>query len=146
MRIIDLAKRLGYTSSYICHLIRINRLPPLIIDGYYSKLITISHLFIISRIKEEKKLLNVYEKILISDFNILQTEEFVRRILYGVKTKGSYLSEEEKDSFQHEFQKQNSMNLKIVQTRIKSRLTIEIKGGLDQTTEKLRMLIKKILT
>ena len=36
-RIVDLAKKLSMKPSYICHILRLNRLPDLVIDGYYAR-------------------------------------------------------------------------------------------------------------
>ena len=50
VKVIDLAKKLSLTPSYICHLNRLNSLSEIIVDGYYSHLISTSHLFLLSRI------------------------------------------------------------------------------------------------
>ena len=46
IRIKDISKKIGIKESYICHILRLNKLTDMIVDGYYSKLISISHLFI----------------------------------------------------------------------------------------------------
>jgi hypothetical protein len=50
IKIKDISQRLSMKESYVCHILRLNKLNDMIVDGYYSKLISISHLFIISRL------------------------------------------------------------------------------------------------
>lgn len=145
IRIVDLAKALGKQSAYICHLLRLNRLPDIIIDGYYSKMISLSHLFILSRIKDKEKLMTAYEKILGENFTIVQTEELVREILHQVNSQGKYLDEQEKNVFVNSMANISSdLKVKVIQTRIKSKIFFEIKGNLEKTTKVLRKLIEKL--
>ena len=90
-RVIDLAKQTGYQSSYICHLLRLKKIPDVLIDGYYSKSISSSHIFIISRLNEKKQMIELYEKILGENYTVKQTEDAVRDCLYQVKSIGKYI-------------------------------------------------------
>jgi len=139
----DVAKALSYKPSYICHFLRLNRLPELIIDGFYSKNLTLSHLFIISRIKDKALMIEAYEKILAKSLTVLQTEELVREMLYHIKTEGEGLSREEKENYENKLPK--DINLKIIQTRIKSKIIFEIKGSLAKTTKIVRQVLDKVL-
>jgi len=140
-----LSELLQIKPSYICHIIRLNRLPEIIIDGYYDKSISLSHLFIISRLKEEKEIIDIYENILTNSLTVLQTEELVREKLHQTKTTGSYLTGNEKDNLIGKITaNQESVKVKIIQTRIKSKLIIEIKGDLEKTSQELKKLLKKI--
>ncbi len=145
IRIKDMALRLGVKSAYICHLIRLNKLPDVIIDGYYSKDVNLSHLFIISRLKDKDSMIKVYEKVLGETLTVKKTEELVRDILYGVKSEGTYLTPEEKNSFIKDVvQLKKNFAIEIIQTRIKSRLTVEVKGSLEDTSKILRDLMKNL--
>lgn len=135
----DLGRYLSLKPSHVCHILRLNRLPEMIIDGYYSKLVTISHLFILSRVKDKEKVLEIYEKILGQGLTVLQTEYLVRDALYGIETDGNRVSQED-------FKNLSSLitdgikkaDVKLVQSRIKTKLIIEIKGSLKQGGEFLR--------
>jgi len=145
IRIVDLSKKLNIKPSYICHILRLNLLPELIIDGYYSKLISLSHLFIISRIKDKKKLMEVYEKIITHNLTIIQTEVLVRETIYGIKTVGNYITGAELDNLRARLKQENEIiTLKIVQSRIKSKMIFEISGSLEKTTAVFKRLIDKI--
>ncbi len=145
LRIVELGKKLKIKPSYICHLLRLNRLPPVIIDGYYSKLISVSHLFVISRIKDKKKLLQVYEKILAENLTVAATEEVVRQILHNVKSEGDSLSYEERLKLIEKLKsKWQNLDLKIVQTRIKGKLIFEVKGSLKETSLTIKKILEKL--
>ncbi|MDH7476628.1 MAG: hypothetical protein QHH09_04205 [Microgenomates group bacterium] len=140
-----ISEYLQIKPAYLCHILRLNQLPVMVIDGYYSNLISLSHLFVISRLKDEKKITEIYEKILKNNLTVSQTEELVREVLYGVKTTGEYLSLKERDNLIRKIKDDlENISIKIIQTRIKSKLIIEIKGSLTKTTTALRKLVEKI--
>ncbi len=145
MRIIDLAKALGVKESYICHILRLNRLPEIIVDGYYSKLVSLSHLFIVSRIKNESKMIEVYEKILSGNLTVIQTQDLVREVLYSVKPGGERITEEEKENFIKKMMEKNkNLKIQMIQTRIKGRLELEYKGNLKTTSSALREVMDRL--
>ena len=85
LRITDLANKIGYKPSYICHLLRLKKVPDVIVDGYYSKSISSSHIYILSRLNDKKQMIELYEKILVENYTVKQTESAVREYLYQVK-------------------------------------------------------------
>ncbi|KKQ24176.1 MAG: ParB-like protein partition protein [Candidatus Roizmanbacteria bacterium GW2011_GWC2_37_13] len=144
-KVIDLAKKLDLTSSYICHLNRLNSLSEIIVDGYYSKLVNISHLFLLSRIKDKKKLIEIYEKVLTDNLTIRQTEELIREVLYEIKTKGSYLKVKDKRELIENFEKKYpDLEVNISQTRMRAKIIFEIKGNLEKTTKFVKELERSI--
>jgi len=144
LRIIDLSKKIGLKPSYLCHILRLNKLPEIIVDGYYGKMISVSHLFVLSRLKTKEKMIEVYEKILEKNLTINETEDLVRQFLHQIKNQGKYISDHEKQQLTDKIKNfGKNISIKIIQTRIKSKLIIEIRGNLKETTEVLRK-IKKI--
>lgn len=138
----ELADKLHIKPQYLCHIIRLNRLPEIVTDAYYSRLISISHLFILSRLKDKKQIMEAYEKILGENLTTDQTESLIREILYGIKSTKKRLTEPEKENIVNKFTQNNKdVSVKIIQTRIKSKIIIEIKGDQEKTTE----VLKKIL-
>lgn len=145
LRIIDLSRQLKMQPSYICHLLRLNKLDPMIVDGYYSKLISISHLFMISRLKSSEDMIKVYEKVLTQNLTVLQTEEVVREILYQIRTTGSGLDKKEQKKLENLFIGNNKKaKAHLIQTRIKAKIVIEVKGSLQETTDFMRSLSSRI--
>ena len=145
-RIIDLAKELQLTSSYICHLLRLNKLPEIIVDSYYSKSINISHLFILSRINNQEKMLDAFEEILKQSLTVIATEELVREYLYGIKTKGSHLRQKTKEEMIKKFsEKYPDAKIKITQTRVMGKIIIEIKGDLTKTSKAISEITNQLV-
>lgn len=145
LRIKSVAEKLGVKSSYVCHLLRLTRLPEVILDGYYSETISLSHLFVISRVKDQAAMIQAYEKVLAENLTVNGTEEIVRDRLYGVKTQGDYLNKEEKENFIQKITSiKKNLDLKIIQTRIKSKIILEIKGDLESTGKILRSLMSNL--
>lgn len=146
LKVKDLAEKIGMTSSYICHLNRLNHLPEAVVDGYYSNLINISTLFTLSRIKDQDKLINIYEKVLANNLTLQQLDELIREELYQIKDKGEFLKKEEKENLVNKFKnKYNEAQIKIIQTRTKGKILIEIKGNLEKTSKYLRKIINELL-
>lgn len=146
VRIIDLSNALKMGSAYLCHLLRLNKLPEIVVDGYYSHLVTVSHLFIVSRLKTKEEMEKAYETILAKGLTITGTEALIREMMYEVKTDtGSYLNPEEKQKRIDQITKGDSaVSVQIIQTRIKNKLVIEIKGNLKDASAKLLALTDKL--
>ena len=145
LRLVDLSKKLSIKPSYLCHILRLNRLPEIVIDGYYSKLIAISHLFIISRLKDPAQVVKAYENVLSNNLTVLQTDELVREMIHGIKTEGEYLNPDEKQSFVENIKAlKKNIEAKITQTRIKGKLVLEIKGSPADSSRVLKRLMKSL--
>jgi len=145
IKLIDLSKKLGIKPAYICHLNRLNKLPDLIIDSYYSKTLGISQLFLISRVGDRQKMIALYEEILKNNYTIRQTEERIREYLYDIKTKGHYIKPKEKEELINKFkEKYPDTKLVITQTRIKGKIIIETKGDLQKTSKVIKEIINKL--
>lgn len=143
VKVIDLSKKLGINSSYVCHLNRLNKLPDIIIDAYYSKLISVSHLFLLSRISDFKKMVSIYEEILAKNLSIQDTENVMREYLYGVKNRGNYMKDKEKLQKKLE-DKYADTRATVTQTRVYGKLTLQFKGNLEKTTRLIREAVSKL--
>lgn len=145
IRIVDLAGKIGYKSSYICHLLRLKKIPDVVVDGYYSKSISSSHVYILSRLNNKQQMIELYEKILSENYTVRQTEEAVRNYLYQVKSVGKYLNEEYVEKIVKKInEKYPEVKIKIVQTRIKGKVIFEIKGSLEESSKILKQVLEKL--
>lgn len=129
IKVKDLALALGLKPSYLCHIMRLNKLSEIIMDGYYSKLISLSHLFVLSLLKSQEDIMNVYEKVLAESLTVLQTEELVREKLHGVSSEGSYIEKSKVERLKSKVKDLFASDLKVTQTRLKTKLLIEWKGS-----------------
>lgn len=145
MRVSEIAKQTGVSTAYISQIRRISRIPDVLADGYYSKLISASHLIIISRLKTESDMLKIYEEILSLGLSAVESEALVRENLYGIKKNGSYLSpEEKKENVTFLSNTYHDTELSIIQTRIKSKLIFTFKGDLAHTGKLVRKMLQKL--
>lgn len=147
LRVIDLANKTGYSSSYICHLLRLKKVPEAIVDGYYSKSVSSSHIFILSRLNDRGQMIDLYEKILGENFTVKQTEGEVRNYLYQVKSIGKYINKEDQEKLKNKLkQKYPDVDIEISQTKIKGKISLQIKGDLDQSSKNIKQLIEKLIS
>ncbi len=141
VRVTDISKHLKMKSSYVSHILRLNKLPALVIDGYYSKAITPTHLYIIARLQNHQQMIAAYEHVLANNLSVFDTEILVRTVLYGIKSVGEYLSVDEVRVFAV-LMKKMGISAKIIQSRIRSKIILEIKGDLIASSTKLREIMK----
>ena len=144
LRIIDLSQKTGVKPAYICHILRLNQLPEMVIDGFYSSMISISHLFVLSRINDMDKSQKLYEEVLQHNYTVIQLENRVREVLYEINHKGNYLSNT-KEYEEKIAKRYSNSKIKITQTRIKSKLNIEIIGNLSDSGKTLKEILKKLV-
>ncbi len=141
----ELARRLAMKASYVCHILRLNKLPDMVIDGYYSKLISISHLFIIARLKDHEQMIEAYEKVLSSSLTSAATDGLIREMLYNIKPEGKHLSKESLQELKDKIiDEKTNIDIKIIQTRIKAKIIIETWGNLEETSSVIRTITSKI--
>jgi ParB family chromosome partitioning protein len=145
LKIIDLSKKIGFKPSYICHLLRLKKIPEVVVDGYYSKSISSSHIYILSRLNNTKEMIELYEKILGDNYTVRQTEEAVREYLYKVKSTGEYLNQEYIEKLSKNIKdKYPELDMKIIQTRIKGKIILEVKGNLEKSSKAIKKMLNKL--
>ncbi len=146
LRVIDLANKIGYKSSYICHLLRLKKIPEVVVDGYYSKSVSSSHIFILSRLNDKKQMIELYEKILGENFTVKQTENEVRNYLYQVKSIGKYIKKEDVEKLTKKIkEKYPEINIEVIQTRIKGKIILKVKGDLEKTSKSIKTVLTKLM-
>jgi ParB family chromosome partitioning protein len=141
IRIVELAKIFKWKSSYICNVIRLLKLPEIVIDGYYSKQLSISHMIVISRLKDQNQMIDLYEKVLSGNLTVLKTEEIVRDMLYQISTDDSHISKDVIEKIKENFQKINpDLKVKVIQTRIRTKVILQLEGSTKKTNLFLKVL------
>jgi hypothetical protein len=141
MPLVQVSRELGAKPSYISHLLRIKKLPSIVIDGYYSKTVSLSHLFIISRLTSVDDMIKVYEQVLSGNLPTAKTEELVRELLFHVDSKGERVNKNRVESIKTKF-KEKGVDFDVVQTRTKGRIVLEMKGNLERTSGLIEELLE----
>jgi len=143
VRVTEISKRLNMRSSYVSHILRLNKLPALIIDGYYSNVITPTHLYILARLQNHQQMVAAYEHVLSNNLSVFDTEILIRNVLYGIKSVGEYLSADEVRAFVVTM-KQRGIAARIIQSRLRSKIILEIRGDLLFSSAKLREIMRLV--
>lgn len=133
----DIAETLEMKPSNVSHLLRVTKLPEMVLDGYISRQISFTHLILISRLKKHDDIINLYEEILKNGYTALQTERRIREILYLVDNYGNYVNKDKIKAYEERIENSLGEGAKanIIQTRIKTKIVIEMPGNLAKTTE-----------
>ena len=136
-----IAQKLHCSAASVCHLERLLRLPDTVIDGYYAQLLSQTHLFIISRLDNPVAITEAYERILTDNLTTAQTEELVRTKKFGIDTAGNRVDDTTTSQIKKQFRDLNrDTSVKVVQSRVKAKIIVEVKGDLNKTTEFLEKL------
>jgi len=141
----DIAKALGVNVSYLSHLRRLKKLPEMIVDGYYAGSISLSHLFVISRLGKKEQMISLYEKVLKDNLTVQETEAQVRNLLYKVEdVEGKYFPEEKLKKIIEILKSvlPRGVEVKIIQTRVKVKIVLQGKGNLKATNKFLEKFLK----
>lgn len=137
----NLSQIFGFKKSYICQLIRLLKLPEILIDGYYTKTVSLSHLIIISRLKTSEDMIKAYEEVLAKNLSANQVEDLVREKIYQIKNKGTRVNSVVIDKIKNKFKKiDKDLEVKITQTRIRAKITLLLKGDLEKTSHFLEKI------
>lgn len=138
----DIALTLNKHPSYVSHLHRLLKLPPIVIDGYYNKQVALSHLVILSRLKKKEQMEAVYKDIMAKGLTSQQTEDLIRLKNFDITSEPEKVSPPELATLILEAKETlQQVDIKVIQTRIKGKVILEMKGNSKQTTEFLRDIL-----
>jgi len=144
IRLYEAANYLQVKPSYLSNILRLLKLPELVKDGYYAKIISAAHLIILSRLNDED-VVSAYEEVLANNFTTIQTQNLVREKLYKIKTKGEHISHKLKDELINTFKKiEPGLNVTIIQTQVQGKIILNLKGNKDKTKVFFEKLLKTI--
>jgi ParB family chromosome partitioning protein len=147
----EVAKRVGKSAPAVSNTIRLLSLPDAIKDALVAGVITEGHVRPLISLGDPKLMLEVFKRILRENSTVRQTEEIARRIKGEVQLKEPKAQKDrlwvpEQDSMAKEIQSKHEVDkVQIFQSSKLARMTIVIKGDVNITTEKLKVL-HKILT
>lgn len=146
----EVAKRVGKASPTISNTIRLLTLPDAIKDALVANVITEGHVRPLISLGDPTLMLDLFKRILKENSTVRQTEELAREI----KAKQQVREPRKKDKLYipelDELAKTIKQTyaadkVKIDQSRSLARIVIEVKGDIEQTTPKVKDLIKALL-
>lgn len=146
--IIEVAQRIGKSSSYISNSIRLLNLPDAIKDGLLSGAITEGHARAISGLQETKLMISAYKTILTQDASVRDAEELSRRIKAKVKKtprrKVDEVLDEEIFKIAEDLAKATGGKVKIRQSMVQAKMTFTFNGDYQQTSKAIKNIYDKL--
>lgn len=146
--IIEIAQRIGKSSSYISNSIRLLALPDAIKDGLLSGAITEGHARAITGLGDSQLMISAYKTILAQDASVRDTEELARRIK-AKKRKAPHrrvdeIHSEELLKLAEELGKATGGAVRIKQSMVQARVTFTFNGDYPDTTVAIKNIYKKL--
>ena len=144
----EVAKRVGKSAPTVSNTIRLLSLPDAIKDALVAGVITEGHVRPLISLGDPKLMLEVFKKILRENATVRQTEELARRVKGEVQQKEPTQKKEklwvpEQDAMANELrEKYHADKVRIEQSVRSARLTIELKGDVSETTDKVKKLFQ----
>ncbi len=157
----EIAVRIGKSVAYVSNSIRLLTLPDALKDGLLSGLISEGHARALAAIDDVSLMVEAYKIILRESGSVRRAEELARRM----KSKAQQpikpttvvsqmrVVSEELDKMQDEMQKAlnngasdvaKASQVKLSRSQRETRLTIILKGSLDETEERLQKVFKAV--
>ncbi len=135
----DIAREIKKHATYVSHMLRVVKLPDIVIDGYYSKQVSFAHLIILSRLDTEEEIIQAYETVLSKALSTARTEVLVRQMKFHTHTGSPLLSPRELGRLTAQAKKKYPQaDIQIYQSQIRGKIVIECRGDAEKTGVFLR--------
>ncbi len=158
----EIAVRIGKSVAYVSNSIRLLSLPDALKDGLLSGLISEGHARALAAIDDQPLMVEAYKIILRESGSVRRAEELARRMKaksnqsinrQGIRKDQLHIISEEIDKMQVEMQESlndgieddtKKSNVKLVRSRRETKITITLKGGLEDTEKRLEKVYKSL--
>lgn len=146
----EVAKRVGKSAPAVSNTIRLLSLPDAIKDALVAGVISEGHVRPLVSIGDQRLMIDLFKKILRENSTVRQTEDMARRAKSEVekkepRTKQVRLWVPELDEMAKKIEeKLDSSKATIYQSRSIARISIAIKGDVEETTPKIKEIYKSL--
>lgn len=146
----EVAKRVGKSAPAVSNTIRLLSLPDAIKDALVAGVISEGHVRPLVSIGDQKLMLDLFKKILKENSTVRQTEDMARRTKAEVekkepRTNQARLWVPELDEMAKNVEKKYDLSrVNVYQSRSIARITIAIKGDVNETTAKVKEIYKAL--
>lgn len=155
----EIAVRIGKSVAYVSNSLRLLSLPDALKDGLLSGLISEGHARALAAIDDPNLMIEAYKIILRESGSVRRAEELARRM--KVKSQQEVrpdehvrIISEEIDKMQEDMEKAfvsgsngdstKKASVKLIRSRRETRIVFILKGGLEETEEKLQKIYKAV--
>lgn len=158
----DIAQRVGKSTAYVSNTLRLLRLPDALKDGLLSGLITEGHARALAAVEDTNLMIEAYKIVLRESGSVRRAEDLARRMKVKsgqppaptLPPSHPVIFSEKIDQIQTDIQNAlQSLNktskktsVKLIRSRRETRILIAIKGGLEETDERLQLVRKAIVS
>lgn len=146
--LMEIAKRVGKSESYVSNTMRLMALPDAIKDGLISNAITEGHARAIAGLGETKLMVDAYKTILSESASVRRAEDLARRLKAENNKKPNQRVErihsDELDAMAKDIAQAVSGLVKITQSKVEARVVLVMRGNLESTSKLLKLLHDRI--
>lgn len=149
----ELAKRVSKSPAYVSNTLRLLRLPDALKDGLLTGIISEGHARALSAIEDTKTMIEAYKVIMRESGSVRRAEELARRyknVNGGGKRKTDdtqLIVSDKMDDMQKTLTHKlgDNAKVKIVRSRVETRLNISLKGSLENTDPQLENIFNALM-
>lgn len=154
----EISQRIGKSPAYISNSIRLLSLPDALKDGLLSNLITEGHARALASIQDTKYMVEAYKQILREGGSVRRAEDVARRMRKNIGQPLSKMAKnmavphilsDELDKMVEEIHQalggDDKSKVRIVRTRVQTRIMITLNGSLIKTEDNLQKIYKGII-
>ena len=153
---VDVAQRIGKSSSYVSNSLKLLQLPDALKDGLLSGLITEGHARALQAIVDKRLMIEAYKIILKESGSVRRAEEIARRMkvatgqkkaVAGDAARKKHIIHETIDKMRDEINEAlgEKTKVKLIRTERQTRLYITLQGSPEATEETLQKIYKSIV-
>ncbi len=139
-----IARAIHKHPSYVSHLLRITKIPRIVIDGYYSEQLSATHLMILSRLQTQEEIIDAYEQILKGSLTASQTELLIRKFKYDVEDEGKNIDTKHLETLEKELRQVLNAKVTLIQSRVRTKIVLEKRGNTDITAAFIEEVVQKL--
>lgn len=151
----EIAERIGKSPAYISNSIKLLRLPDALKDGLLSGLISEGHARALSSIQDTKLMVDAYKVVLRERASVRRTEDVARRTkkkigqpVKKMRQDDATIVSDEIDQMVADFTEalggNEATNVKVVRSRVQTKVFFVFKGSLIDTEERLQKVYKSV--
>lgn len=156
----EIAQRVGKSQAYVSNSLRLLTLPDAIKDGLLNGVITEGHARALAAITDSRLMVEGFKMIMRENGSVRRAEDIARRINASQNTNGfkkpykdTPLVNEENDRIREGIEKEMTKPIynkpqkavvKLIRSRVETKLLIILRGSLEDTNERLQKVYKGI--
>lgn len=149
----EISQRIGKSAAYVSNSLRLLTLPDALKDGLLTGLISEGHARALAAIPDTNLMVDAYKIILRETGSVRRAEDLARRLKHqagqmGRQAIGKGIVSEEIDKMRNDLETSlggsPATKIKLTRSSKETRIIMVLKGGLDDSEERLQKIIKGI--